>query len=318
MADVARGGEDDVLGSIRACVVAGEHPPRDRRDDLGASDHRASERMRPEDRLRRDVVDEVVRRVLDHRDLLEHDLALGVDVDERRPEDHVGHDVERPLEPVVGNPRVDDGRLARGGGVQLPTELVEDLGDLLRRVARRALEEQMLDEVRHAGACVGLVTRARADPEAERDRAHARDALRDDALARRELGELVLRHAAGSYRRAVGCPSHQRGASARPPKHGGRCVPGTSEAATPYMSVVPESRPESVKLSRPLAYLRADPPPPRARSVTPALGRVNPHERPHDLLVAVDALRPDNPTWSSASNDTSRAIGPTRSGRGGP
>ena len=113
--------------------------------------------MRAEDGLGRDVVHEVVRRVLDHGDLLEHDLALGVDVGERRPEDHVGHDVERALEPVVGDPRVDDGRLARGRRVQLAAELVEDLRDLLRRVARRALEEQVLDEVRDARPRVGLV-----------------------------------------------------------------------------------------------------------------------------------------------------------------
>ena len=75
---------------------------------------------------------EVVRRVLDHRDLLEHDLALGVDVVERRPVDHVGHHVERGLEPLVGHARVDDRRLARGGRVQLAPELVEDLRDLLR------------------------------------------------------------------------------------------------------------------------------------------------------------------------------------------
>ena len=48
-------------------------------------------------------------------------------------------------------------------------------------------------------AGVWLVARARADPEAERDRAHAGDALGDDALARREFGQLVLRHVAGSY-----------------------------------------------------------------------------------------------------------------------
>ena len=87
---------------IGAAVVAGERATRDRRDDLGAPDHRAPERMRPEDRLGGDVVDEVVRRVLHHRDLLEHDLALRVHVDERRPEDHVRHDVERALEPSSG------------------------------------------------------------------------------------------------------------------------------------------------------------------------------------------------------------------------
>ena len=114
--------------------------------------------MRAEHGLRRDVVDEVVRGVLDHRDLLEHDLTLRVDVDERRPEDHVGHHVERALEPLVGDSRVDDGRLARRRRVQLSAELVEDLGDLLRGVTRRALEQEMLDEVRDTGARLGLVS----------------------------------------------------------------------------------------------------------------------------------------------------------------
>ena len=138
---------------------------------------------------------EVVRRVLDHRDLLEDDLSFGVDVRERRPEDHVRHDVERALEPVVRDSSVENGRLARGRRVQLASELVEDLRDLLRRIARRALEEQVLDEVRDTRPCDWLVPRAGADPEPERDRANARDAFGDDALAGRELGDLRLRHA---------------------------------------------------------------------------------------------------------------------------
>ena len=157
VADVARCSQDDVLTLIGAAVVAGERAARDGRDDLGASDHRTAERMRAEDRLGRDVVDEVVRRVLDHRDLLEHDLALRVHVDERGPEDHVCHDVQSALEPIVRDACVDDGRLARRRRVQLSAELVEDLGDLLGRVARGALEQQVLDEVRDARARVGLV-----------------------------------------------------------------------------------------------------------------------------------------------------------------
>ncbi len=200
VADVARRREHDLVVLVGTPVVAGERPLRDARDHLGGADHGASERMRAEHGLGREVVDEVVRRVLDHRDLLEHDLALGVDVGELRAEDHVRHHVERALEPVVGDPRVEHGSLARRRGVQLAAELVEDLRDLLRRVARGALEEQVLDEVRDACARVGLVARARADPEAERDRADAGNALGDDALARRELGELVLRHVARMVR----------------------------------------------------------------------------------------------------------------------
>src|SRR5262249_29431963 len=93
---------------------------------------------------------------------------------------------------VVGHARVDHGVLAGGRGVQLAAEPVEDLGDLLRAVARRALEEQVLDEVREARLGVGLVARAGADLEPDRDRADVRKALRDDALARVELREHVL------------------------------------------------------------------------------------------------------------------------------
>ena len=103
--------------------------------------------MPAEHGLGSDVVHEVVGRVLDHRDFLEDDLAFRVDVDERRPVDHVGHHVDGSLEPIVGDACVDHGRLARGRCVQLPAELVEDLGDLPSGVARRALEQQVLDEV---------------------------------------------------------------------------------------------------------------------------------------------------------------------------
>jgi hypothetical protein len=98
-----------------------------------------------------------------YRDLLEHHLALAVDVLERRREHHVHDRVERALEVPVGNPRVDDRRLARRGSVELAAHLVEQLRDRAGGVARRALEEEVLDEVRHAGARRGLVSRADAD-----------------------------------------------------------------------------------------------------------------------------------------------------------
>ena len=139
-------------------------------------------------------MDEVGRRVLDHRDLLEHDLALGVELGEPRLEDHLGHHVERGLQPVVGDAAVDDGVLARGRRVQLAAQRVEDLGDLAGRVRRRALEQQVLDEVRDPGLRVGLVARAGADPEAERDRAHVVEPLADHALAGVELGQVVVLH----------------------------------------------------------------------------------------------------------------------------
>ena len=151
--DVAGGREHDVRrprrrrGGTPAATAATTE-----RDHVGAADHRPAERVRAEHGLGGDVVDEILRVVLDHRDLLEHDLALGVDLGERRLEDHVGHHVERVLEAVVGHARVDDRRLARGGGVQLAAHARRrSPRSPARVVARRALEQQVLDEVRDAG-----------------------------------------------------------------------------------------------------------------------------------------------------------------------
>jgi hypothetical protein len=77
---------------------------------------------------------------------------------------------------------------------ELAAERVEDLGDLLGRVRGRALEEQVLDEVGNAGAIGLLVARSCPDPKADRDGAHVREPLRDDALARIELAQDVLLH----------------------------------------------------------------------------------------------------------------------------
>ena len=205
--EVARCRDDDVPGHVRRAVVRGDRPPRDGRDHLSGADHGPAEGVAAEHRLGDQIVDELLRLVLVHRDLLEHDLALGVHLGESRSEDHVAHHVDRRLEVVVGDPRVDDGVLARGCGIQLAAEPVENLGDLLRRVAVCALEEQMLDEVRDARAVIALVARARADPVAERDRANVRQPLGDDPLARVKLGEDVLLHGGMVVRGRLAPPS---------------------------------------------------------------------------------------------------------------
>ena len=150
MLDVPGGGDDDVGRDVHLVVVARDRLARDRRDHLGRSDHRPPERVVAEDGVGDQVVDELLRRVLVHRDLLEHDLALGLELGERRREDHVTHHVDRRHEVVVGNAGVDERVLARGGCVQLTAETVEDLRDLECAVAAGPLEEQMLDEVRDA------------------------------------------------------------------------------------------------------------------------------------------------------------------------
>ena len=100
--DVPGGRRRRCSPACRAAVVAPQRAPRHGRDHLGRADHRAAERVRAEDRLADQVVNELLRRVLVHRDLLEHDLPLGVEVVEERREDHVAHHVERGLDVVSG------------------------------------------------------------------------------------------------------------------------------------------------------------------------------------------------------------------------
>ena len=187
---------DDVVGPVARAVVRGDGATRDGGDHVRGAEHGPAERMVAEDRFREDVVDELGRRVLDHRDLLEDDLALGVDVRERGREDHVGHDVERRLDVLVEHARVDDRVVARRGRVQLAAHPVEDLGDLERRVLARPLEEQMLEEMRQPGVARVLVARARADPDADRRRTDAGKRLGDDAAAAVEHRLDVVLHRA--------------------------------------------------------------------------------------------------------------------------
>ena len=130
-------GDDDVAGrrtSAGGRSASARRPTR--RDHVGGADHRPAERMVAEDRLAHQVVHELLRRVLVHRDLLEHDLALGVELRERAARRPCRSSRRAPCSRWWSATRdVDERVLARGGRVQLAAQPVEDLGDLLRGVA---------------------------------------------------------------------------------------------------------------------------------------------------------------------------------------
>src|SRR5665809_152281 len=68
--------------------------------------------------------------VLVHRDLLEHDLALGVDLRVGGPEEHLGQELEGAIRVNVEEPRVKLRRLLARRGVHRRAQAVEDLGDV--------------------------------------------------------------------------------------------------------------------------------------------------------------------------------------------
>ena len=132
---------------VSRIVVGGDRVHRQRRHHVAAADHRPPERMVAEHGRRQHVVDLVLRLVLVHRDLLEHDLALGLEVGIRGAQQHVPHHLERAIEVLVEEVRVQDRRLLAGGRVHVGAEAVELLGDLLGRELLGALEQHVLEEV---------------------------------------------------------------------------------------------------------------------------------------------------------------------------
>ena len=256
---VARGGDHDVAGRVHRPVVRRDRPLRDVRDHLARADDGTTERVRAEHRLREEVVHELLRGVLVHRDLLEDHLALGVDVVEARAEDHVAHHVDGRDEVLVGHAGVDDRVLARRRSVQLAAERVEGLGDLLRVEAVGALEQEVLDEVREARL------RPRSRPSSRRrSRSPVRPTGRTEPALKSPFRRSPARTGRISARRrsySLGGKSRQKGT-----KSPARCAPfAVSERSCSSCwsqrrsRVSRHPRPGSSPASRPVSRLRVSP-----------------------------------------------------------
>ena len=115
--------------------------------------------MTAEHRRQEDVAEGVLGIVVAHRDLLEHYVALHLDVLGSTPpaQHHVGHQVDGQVHVRVEHVRVVARVLAGGESVQFTAHRVHGLGDLHRRTRRRRLEEQVLEEVGGAGHAATLV-----------------------------------------------------------------------------------------------------------------------------------------------------------------
>ena len=141
----------EVPADVAAVVVRRDRWDGHVRDHLRAADDRPAQRVVAEDGCRQDVVHLVRGLVLVHGDLLDHHLALGVDVRVGGPQHHVRQHVEGLVEMLVQEARVHRGGLLPRSRVRLGAHAVEDLVDLDRAEAIGALEQQVLEEVRDAG-----------------------------------------------------------------------------------------------------------------------------------------------------------------------
>ena len=125
----------------------------------------APERMSRPERVEEELADEVVRRVLDHLDLLENDAALHlhVVVGEAGMKNQVGEKVERHVDLLVQDVCVEGGVLLAGERVDVPAEKIDEERDLRGRSGLGALEHEMLEKV----GCPAVLFRLRGRPAAQ-------------------------------------------------------------------------------------------------------------------------------------------------------
>jgi len=175
----------------------------ERRDALGCAEHLTPEGMLGEHRSGALLGCEICSLVGVHQDLVEYDLAFGLDVftAQRRIGHDRAEDVESEAQVLGEQPYVEGRVLLRGEGVHVAAHLVDRLGDLGRAPGRCALEEKVLHEVRRSGALVVLVARAGADPNPERHRPRVHHRLCDQSSAAVE--RLYLDHNDGVRRTAA-------------------------------------------------------------------------------------------------------------------
>jgi hypothetical protein len=156
---VARHGEDHPLRGVAPDVERVQLRAGHVRDRLDAADDGPTHRVLAEHRRQEDVTQGVLGVVVAHGDLLEHDVALDLDVGDRTatPQDDVGDQVDREFDVGVEHMRVVAGVLARGERVQLTANGVDSLRDLDGRPRRRRLEQQVFEEVGGAGHAGSLI-----------------------------------------------------------------------------------------------------------------------------------------------------------------
>ncbi len=186
----ARRRDDEVLRAVVAAVVRDDGVALGGFDVRGAAADGTAERVIPQVGLEEALADDVAGVVVRHGEILEDDPALGLEllgVDEAGG-DHVGQHVDGHAEVAILHLGVVAGVLLGGDGVVLAADRVEGHGDVEGRARRRALEEEVLEEVRGSEVARLLVARADRDPQADRGAAAAGHVLAEDAHAGRQDG----------------------------------------------------------------------------------------------------------------------------------
>ena len=160
----------------------------ERGDALARAENRAADRLIRPCRRGQEIEHEVVGRVFDGADFLHDDVffsreLLGIEL---AVGDDVGEHVHREVDVLAQHMGEITGLFGACFRVEIAADVLDRLGDLARVASARALERHVLEQVRQTVLLQGLVSRSRADEDAERGRAQVRARIGDDAKSRRQ------------------------------------------------------------------------------------------------------------------------------------
>ena len=160
------------------------------RNRVHAADHRTPHRVHAEHGRQEDVTEHVLGIIVAHGDLLEHDVALDLDVrGGALPAQYdIGDQIHRQRQIGVQHMGVVAGVLLGGERVEFTTDRIDRLGYFDRGSCRSRLEQQMLEEVCGAGHGGPLIARTHAHPDADRCRPNRRDEFGDNPQTARQQG----------------------------------------------------------------------------------------------------------------------------------
>ena len=151
-------------------------------DALGRAQDRAADRLAGKGAILHQVVGQLVGAILAGGDFLQDHLAFALQLVARELAvlENVGEDIEGDADVVAQHAGEVGGGLQRRRRVQVAADVLDFLGNALRRPALRALEGHMLEEMRNAVLDLALMAGATGDPHAERRRLQMRHLVRDD------------------------------------------------------------------------------------------------------------------------------------------
>ncbi len=170
MIDGACGHQHHVRAVILGGEIRAEMGALEAAHAVGGAEDRSADRLVGKRRFLHEVEHDVLGRIHGRCDLLQDHVALAGKLApiEARGKDDVAQDVEGEGKILAQHARVIGGGVHAGRGVELATDRLDLLGDVLGAAACGPFERHMLEEMGDAMLAKALAAAPGADPDAER------------------------------------------------------------------------------------------------------------------------------------------------------